>query len=44
LLKTNGVIEANAGFLPVRTFSDDMAAVVEKGTGKLLGMIYANPW
>jgi hypothetical protein len=44
LLKTNGVIEANAGFLPVRTFSDDMAAVVEKSTGKLLGMIYANPW
>lgn len=44
LLEQYRVSEADAGFLPGKTFAEDMAAIVDRSNGKLLGMVYANPW
>lgn len=44
LLAKRGVVESKAGYLPLNTKSNDMAVIVEKETGKILGMIFSDPW
>lgn len=44
LLKEKGMDEAKAGYLPLNTKSNDMAVILEKETGKILGMIFCDPW
>jgi hypothetical protein len=44
LLIEKGVAESAAGYWPLNTKSSDMAVIVDKKSGKILGMIFANPW
>lgn len=44
LLKEKGVEDAKAGYLPLNTKSNDMAVILEKESGKILGMIFCDPW
>ena len=44
LLNARGIDEDKVGFLPLNTKSDDMAVILEKTTGRILGMIFCDPW
>jgi hypothetical protein len=44
LLKQKGIPEDKAGFLPLNTKSNDMAVILERENGQIIGMIFANPW
>jgi hypothetical protein len=43
-LTTNSLDESKVGFLPLYTRNLDMTFVLERSTGKILGIISANPW
>jgi hypothetical protein len=44
VLASTNIEESKAGYLPLNTKDHDMAVILEKSTGKILGMIFANPW
>jgi hypothetical protein len=44
VLASTNTEELKAGYLPLNTKDNDMAVILEKSTGKILGMIFANPW
>jgi hypothetical protein len=44
LLRKADISESKAGYLPLNTKANDMAVILERENGKILGMIFANPW
>jgi hypothetical protein len=44
LLDSKAVDEKDIGYLPMVTFSSEMAVVLRRDTGEILGMLFANPW
>jgi hypothetical protein len=44
LLAAKAIDEKDIGYLPMVTFSSEMAVVLRRDTGEILGMLFANPW
>ncbi len=43
-IRQHALDERKLGYLPVNTKANDMAAILDRETGKLYGFIFANPW
>jgi hypothetical protein len=43
-IKEHALEEAKLGYLPVNTRASDMAAIMDRDSGKLHGFVFANPW